>query len=160
MKGTKVPCDYASHHTEKEEFKYTREEKEELAIEQEEEDAEIWIIAVLEEEIKAFTQEELQKGTKEDPELVKILKEKQSRVKSKETSKGPYGKIWNKLRVYDRVLLTQKRVLVPKTLQNKAVTNAHGGNQSTTKTLGQLARASGSHTRLVGMLIVPSESRS
>ena len=90
---------------------------------------------------------------KEYPQLVKILKEKQSRVKSKETSKGPYGKIWNKLRVYDRVLLTQKRVLVPKTLQNKAVTIAHGGHQST-------APASGSHTRLVGMLILPSESRS
>ena len=52
VKGTKVPCDYASHHPEKEEVKYTREEKEELGIEQEEEDAEIWIIAVPEEEIK------------------------------------------------------------------------------------------------------------
>ena len=99
VKGTKVPYDYASHHPKKEEFKYTREEKEELAIEQEEEDAEIWIIAVLEELIKAFIQEELQKGTKEDLELVKILKEKQSSVKSKETSKGPYGKIWDELRI-------------------------------------------------------------
>ena len=75
---------------------------------------------------------------KEDPELVKILKEKQSKVKSKEMSKGPYGKILDKLRVYDRVLLTQKRVVVPKTLQNKAVTNAHGGHQRTAKTLCQL----------------------
>ena len=39
---------------------------------------------------------------------------------------------------YDRVLLTQKRVVVPKKLQNKAVTNAHRGHQSTAKTLGQL----------------------
>ena len=64
VKGTKIPCDYASRHPGKEEVKYTREEKEELGIEQEDEDAEIWIIAVLEEEIKAFIQEELQKGMK------------------------------------------------------------------------------------------------
>ena len=112
MKGTKVPYDYASHHPEKKEVKYTREKKEELAIEQEEEDAKIWIIAVLEEEIKAFTQEKLQKGTKEGPKLFK--------------------------RVYDRLLLTQKRELVPKTLQNKAVTIANGGYKSTAKILGQL----------------------
>ena len=66
------------------------------------------------------------------------MKKKQSRVKSKETSKGSYGKIWDELRVYDRVLLTQKRVLVPKTLQNKAVTIANGGYKSTAKILGQL----------------------
>ena len=95
MKGTKVPCDYSSHHPWKEEVKYTKEEKEELGIELEEEDAEIWNRAVLEEELKAFTHEELQKETKEDQELDKILKEKQSRVKSKEMSKGPYGKIWD-----------------------------------------------------------------
>ena len=91
MKGTKVPYRYASHHSEKEEVKYTREEKEELWIEQEEEDAAIWIIAVLEEEIKALTLEELQKGR---PRVSQDLERETVQSQIKRDEQGP---IWQNM---------------------------------------------------------------
>ena len=35
---------------------------------------------------------------------------------SKETSKGPYGKIWNELREREGILLRNKLMVVPKSL--------------------------------------------
>ena len=39
----------------------------------------------------------MKEATAEDPELAVILKEKQAGTKSKEVSKGPYGKIWEEI---------------------------------------------------------------
>ena len=89
--GDQIPCDYGSRHPDPLPDKLTAEEREELGIETEEEDAEIWVRKVLEERLGAITNEEMADATYKDPELGPILEEKQMGIKSTESSKGPYG---------------------------------------------------------------------
>ena len=89
-----MPCDYSSRSPTPAKKSYTKLEKERLGIEQEEDDAEIWIKRVVEDFNHAITMEQLRKETQEDEELSKLLKELETNKKTKETSKGPYGKIY------------------------------------------------------------------
>ena len=70
----------------------TKEEKEEMGIEEEEEEREIFIRHVLEKDLAAITLEQLKRATQGDPELAKIVEEKKQGTKSKETSKGNHTK--------------------------------------------------------------------
>ena len=49
--------------------------------------------------------QQLQDDTDKDPELKPLLQEKLAGAMSKETSKGPYGKMWNEIRERDGILL-------------------------------------------------------
>ena len=74
-----------------------KEEREEIGIETEEEDTEIWMGKIMEEILPAITLDQMKDETANDAKLVPILKEKQEGTKSKETSKGPYGKLWDEI---------------------------------------------------------------
>lgn len=75
----------------------TKEEMEDMGIETEENDKEIWVSQLIEKVnslgTPAITLDDVRDATAEDPELAKILEEKREASKSSATSKGPYGKI-------------------------------------------------------------------
>ena len=57
---------------------------------------------------------------------------------SKETSKGPYGKLWSELRERDGEMLKGSQIVVPKALWARAIALAHKGHMQTDGTLRQL----------------------
>ena len=115
--GEEMPCDCGSRHPMPAKKGYTKTEKEQLGIEQEEEDAEIWISRIVDEYQQAITMEQLQTETQRDEQLKKLLPELQTNKKSKETSKGPYGKVFEDLREWNGVIRRGDRVVMPKSLQ-------------------------------------------
>lgn len=74
--GKRNPCDYGSRHPDPVPKNLTREQREEMGIETEEEDREIWVNRVTQEMITAITMEEIVDGTINDPELGPILESK------------------------------------------------------------------------------------
>ena len=136
--GHDNPCDYGSRHPDQLLDNLTREEREEIGVETEEEDAEIWVGKIIKETLPAITLEQMREDTTKDPELHKLMEEKQNGTKRKETSKGPYGKIWEELRERDGILLRGKLLVVPKALQAQAIGLAHEGHMQTDGTLRQL----------------------
>lgn len=97
-----------------------------MGIETQEEDVEVWMGKLLETTLPAIPIEQMRDDTANDPELGPIVKEKQAGSKSKEASKGPYGKIWDELTERDGILLRGKLMVVPRTLQPRAI--AHEGH--------------------------------
>ena len=138
MLGDKMPCDYGSRHPDPVADNLTREEREEIGIETEEEDAKIWIGNILSTRLKAITEEQLAKATAEDPALATLIKEKREGQPSKETSKGPYGKIWTELSERNSILLREKLIVIPGSLHTHAIALAHEGHMKADGTLRQL----------------------
>ena len=116
----------------------TQAQMDELGIENEEADQEIWVSRVLEKAIPAITLENLRDATAADPELAQNLKEKRQTKKSHATSKGPWGKIWDEVHERDGILIRADKLVVPKTLQAQAIAIAHEGHQQTDGTLRML----------------------
>ena len=133
--GETMPCDYGSRHPEKLPDNLTKEEREDLGIETEEEDTELWIGKLTQKVIPAITEKQLAEATFKDPELGPIVEEKKLLWRSKRSEKGPYGKIWGELEVRDGILLRGKRIVVPKSLQARAIALAHEGHMQTDRTL-------------------------
>ena len=113
----------------------TQAQMEELGIENEEADKEIWVSWVLE---KAIPLEDMEKATGEDPELARILDEKRRAKKSTATSNGPWGKIWDEVHERDGILIRGDKLVVPKSLQAQAIAITHEGHQQTNGTLRML----------------------
>ena len=137
-----MPCNYASRHPDALPADMTEREKEELGVETEETDKEIWVSRVIETAIPAITLDDMRKATSNDPELSRILEEKRAAKKSSATSKGPYGKIWEEIHEWDGILIREKdggkKLVVPKALQAQAMAIAHEGHQQTNGTLRML----------------------
>ena len=142
--GTQHPCDYGSRHPDPVPENLTKKEMEDMGIEKEEADQEIWVSRMVQTAIPAITLEAMKGATAMDPELAKILEEKRTGRKSSATSKGPWGKIWDEVRERDGILLRkdqedkQDRLVVPKALQAQAIAIAHEGHQQTDGTLRML----------------------
>ena len=75
-----------------------------MGIETEEEDMEIWMGRIKMEVLPAITLDQIRDDTKNDPELNVLVEEKRTGRMSKETSKGPYGKLWPNIRERDGIL--------------------------------------------------------
>ena len=88
--------------------------------------------------LPAITLQDMKEATKNDPELAKILEEKQKGKMSTETSKGPYAKMWGEITERDGMLLKGQQMIVPKKLQAQAIALAHEGHMQTDGTLRQL----------------------
>ena len=136
--GNRMPCDYGSRHPDQLPPNLTKQQREEMGIETEEEDKEIWVMKLTREALPAITLEELREKTEEDPELKLIKEEKQAGTKSKKMSKGPYGKMWEEIRERDGILLKGDKLIVPKSLQAQAIALAHEGHMQADGTLRQL----------------------
>ena len=89
----KNPCDYSSRHLDLLPENLTREQKEEIGIETEEEDKEICVRHVLQTTVQVISMEKLKDVTEKDTDLLTIMKEKQGGTKSKKASKGPCRKV-------------------------------------------------------------------
>ena len=64
--GEKMPCDYGSRHPKERIRPYTAQEKEDLGIEQEEEDKEVWINSIVEDHLlNAMSISQIREETKE-----------------------------------------------------------------------------------------------
>ena len=136
--GDKHPCDYGSRHPTKLPENLTKEQREEMGIESEEEDTEIWVGKITKEVLPAITMRQLKDDTRNDPELQPLLREKRKGQMSKETSKGPYGKMWNEIRERDGRLLKEDKIIVPRILQPQAIALAQEGHMQAYGTLRQL----------------------
>ena len=142
--GTKHPCDYGSRHPDPLPPNMSKEQMDDMGIETEEADQEIWVSRIVKTAIPAITLDDMKGATVMDPELAKILEEKRSAQKSSATSKVPWGRIWDEVRERDGLLLRrdkedrQERLLVPKSLQAQAIAIAHEGHQQTDGTLRML----------------------
>ena len=133
--GEKNPCDYGSRHQDQLPDNLTKEQREEIVIEMEEEDAGVWLGKLLEETMPAITVNQMRDDMANNPELGPIVKEKQAGTKSKAMSKGPYRNMWDEIRERDRILTKGKQMVVPKSLQARAIAIAHEGHQQTDATL-------------------------
>ena len=144
-----MPCDYASRHPDTLRKDMSKAEMEEMGIETEETDKEIWVSRVLETTIPAITLDDMRQETSKDPELSRLLQEKRSAKKSTATSKGPYGKIWGEIHEWDGILIREKdggkKLIVPKTLQAQAIAIAHGLSSEKLNGSGTCAKKS-THT--------------
>ena len=130
-----MPCDYGSRHPDALPDNLSKQDMEEMGIESEEADKEIWVCSLIEANIPAITLEDLREATGKDPELSKILQEKKAAIKSSATSKGPFGKIWDELHEWDGILIRGKKLVLPETMQAQAIAIAHEGHQQTDGTL-------------------------
>ena len=87
--GDKHPGDYGSRHPAKLPKNLTKEQREDIGIETEEEDMEIWMGRVIQEVLPAITMRQLWDDRDKDPELRILLKKKRTGQMSKEARKGP-----------------------------------------------------------------------
>ena len=69
--GLKMPCDYGSRHPDKLPEDLTKEQREEIGVETEEEDKEVWLGKIIQEVLSAITMAQLKDDTDKDPELKK-----------------------------------------------------------------------------------------
>ena len=136
--GNQMPCDYASRHTNPLPKNMSKQEMDEMGIETEETDKEIWVSRLMEQCIPAITLDDMRKATAKDPELSRILEEKRAAKKSSMTSKGPYGKIWEEIEERNGILTRKKRLIIPRSLQAQAIAIAHEGHQQVDGTLRRL----------------------
>ena len=102
----------------------TREQREEIGIETEEEDKEICVRHVLQMALQAIMIEKLRDAMEKDRDLGPTMKQKQEGTNSKKASKRPCGKIQEEIRETDGILIKGKQVVVPKTLHAQAITLA------------------------------------
>ena len=63
-----MPCDYGSRHPDKLPENLIKEQREEIGIETEEEDMEVWLGKVTQQVLPAITMQQLQDDTDNDPE--------------------------------------------------------------------------------------------
>ena len=89
--GDKNLCDYNSKHPDLLPENLTREQREEIGIETEEEGKEICVRHVLQIALQAIRIEKLRDATENDMDLGPIMKEKREGTNSKEASKRPCG---------------------------------------------------------------------
>ena len=136
MPGDKIPCDYGSRHPPPIKEQYTSREKEELGIEQEEEDAEVWINRIIDDHTPVAVSEEMvREATKKDPELIEIMEEIQKNQFSKETKRGKFGQVWRELHIIKGIVMRGARMVVPEKLRSQVIALAHEGHQGETKTI-------------------------
>ena len=150
--GRTNPADYGSRHPPPLKT-YTRQEKQELGVEEEEEDAEIQVGRILEGlnlgEIRvgrvdtdppqaAITEQEVRRATSRDEHLATLMKVVQTGLGRKEQTGSPYGKILDELSYVNGVLVRGTKVLIPSELEGRAVALAHEGHGGIESTLRNL----------------------
>ena len=136
--GRTSPCDYASRHPPplKE---YSVVEREELGVEDEAEEGEIWIRRMVEAQVPtAVTLEEIKQAIKKEPMLVLLTQDLKTGRMSKEVGGTEFKKVFGELTHTQGLLLRGDRLVMPKDLQARVIAAAHEGHQGEEKTLRYL----------------------
>ena len=126
--GHRNPCDYASRHPQKISGfdQMTAAQKEELGIEDEEEDSTFSVNRVVMENIEgAVTKESLVRETELDRDLSQLMEDVARGRLSEKVKKTPYGKVFDELTVCEGALLKGDRVVVPPRLTQRVIELAH-----------------------------------
>ena len=82
---------------------------------------------------KAMTLEEIKQETKHDAEMQAVIKAVESDQWSNQEVQN-YKKLKDELSVFNGLVLTRNRIVIPSSLRSKAVDLAHGGHQGIVKT--------------------------
>ena len=124
--GKTTPSDYGSRHPPPRE-KLSREKKEELGIEGEEEDTEV-LINNLEEMNEAVTIDIIQNETNNDGELKQLIKDVTAGRMSTQTKKGKYKEVYGSLSVKKNCLMRGQQIVIPTTLRPDVLSLGHEGH--------------------------------
>ena len=153
--GKNNPADYGSKRPPPPKT-YTDQEKEELGVEDKDDNAKIEVGRVLEEldqvgrmiegvrrvdtdpAIEAITVQEVKDATNRDQRLLKLMEVVQTGLERKEMPNSPYRKVLDKLSYQRGVLLRGTRVMIPFELEGRAVALAHEGHKGIKATLHNL----------------------
>ena len=126
--GSSNPCDYGSRHSVPDR-KHTRQEREELGIEDEEEDSEFAVNRLIEDNLpEAVTKEMLQQAVKDDKELRTVFEDVRVGKMSPTTTASYYSKVFEELTAWDGVLLKGEQLVIPPSLQADVIALAHEGH--------------------------------
>ena len=122
--GDSTPCDYGSRAGCPEPREYTEQEKEDWAIEEEDE---IFVSRIMEEQVpQAITWNMVQRATKEDPQLKMLMEDIRKGTCRKALTR--YTKIFNELSIIDEVIVRGEQILIPEDMQEDVIKLAHEGH--------------------------------
>ena len=137
--GATNPCDWASR-CPPQQRSYTAEEREELGVEDEDENAEIMVYR-MEELTDAVTITILQESTKADRLMQELMEDiKQGRLRKELESSG-YKDCFQELSVHEKVIMRGDRILIPKALRADVLQAAHMGHPGKESMTRQLRRS-------------------
>jgi transposase InsO family protein len=132
--GVTTPADYGSrHHSALR--PYSRQQREELGVEEEEEDMEI-IVNRVEDLTDAVTLEVLKESAKKDPEVVRLTEDVMKGVRKTELS--GYKDCYSELSVVDGLLVRGERLVIPRELRVAVLEAGHEGCPGRDSMLQQL----------------------
>ena len=136
--GSTSPCDYGSRHPPPSKT-YSKEEKEEWGIEEEDEDGEIWVNRVIQDVVpEAVTLAEVREATQQDPLLSKLMADIQRGRLSEELRNTEYKGVFEELTTTSGVILKGERLVMPKALHPMVIALAHEGHQGEDRTTRNL----------------------
>ena len=135
--GSKNPCDYMSRQKHSEE-RYSQQQKEELGVEEEEEDAEI-IIHKVEELREAITINILQHQTGKDDKTRQLMDNIMTgRLSQDIPNRHKYKQVFHSLEVNQGMIMRENRILIPEACRVEVLAAAHEGHPSSDSMLRQL----------------------
>ena len=136
--GSTNPSDYGSRHPPAGR-EYTKQQKDELGIEEVEEDMEILVNRIVNENIPdAVTLSVVRHHTQEDKELRVLVEDIKKGYVSKELKNTSYEKVFDELTYTQGIILRQERMINPEKLRADVLALAHEGHPGIVQMLRQL----------------------
>ena len=133
--GNTSPADYGSRHPNPPR-EYTETEREELGVEDMEEDEECTVNCL--EEDTAVTMGEIRQAVQEDTILRQVVEDIKKGYMSQGTKQSEYAKVFEEFTHKDGLLLKGRQLVIPPRLQMRVIEAAHEGHMKERKTIGTL----------------------
>ena len=137
--GVQNPCDYGSRNPPPKKA-YSAQERDELGIEEEEEDQEI-LVCRQEELVDAITLPMLREHTKTDKVLATLLEDVKAGRLSGELKQTEYKNCFEELSMQDGILMKGDRLVIPNSLRPDVLEAAHMGHPGKDGMLRQLRKS-------------------
>ena len=134
--GVVNPCDYGSRNPPPAQA-YTEEEKEELGVEEEDEERDILVCRQVE-LADAVTLPVLQRYTDEDSLLKGLKEDIKKGALNTDRTKTDFAQCFNELSVHEEIIMRGERIIVPKKLRGDVIKAAHVGHPGKDRMLKQL----------------------
>ena len=140
--GSTTPSDYASRHPAKAK-KYSKEEKEELGVEEEDEEAEIIVNRIQGEMADAITWEEVERATTQDSTLQAVVEDIKKGTLRKEARVDKYRECFTELSTAAKMVMRGEKLVLPKALVPEVLEAAHEGHPGMESMVRQLSSCIG-----------------
>ena len=135
--GSTTPSDYASRHPVRSQS-YSKADKEELVVEEEDEEAEFIVNRILGEMAEAVTVEEVEHSTKQDTTLQALSEDIKKGTLRKEDRLSRYKECFAELSTAAGMILRGEKLVLPKKLIPNVLEAAHEGHPGMESMLRQL----------------------